>query len=46
MQMYQMAADYLKAFTDKAGSDPRADDAKGILATLASDFKIKPRPIK
>jgi tetratricopeptide (TPR) repeat protein len=44
--MYQMAADYLKAFSDKAGADPRANEAKAVLATLASDFKIKPRPLK
>ena len=44
---YQLAADYLKAFTDKAGgSDPRAAGAKEVLDTLARDYKIKPRPLK
>ena len=45
-EIYQTAADYLKVFVDKAGGDPRAAEAKGVLDTLAKDFKIKPRPIK
>jgi len=44
--IYQTAADYLKVFVDKAGTDSRAAEAKGVLDTLAKDYKIKPRPIK
>lgn len=44
-QIYQTAADYLNAFVNKVGSDPRAVEAKAVLATLASDYKIKPRPL-
>lgn len=43
---WQVAADYMKAFLDKAPNDPRAADVKPLLDTLAKDFKIKPRPIK
>jgi tetratricopeptide (TPR) repeat protein len=43
---YQMAADYLKAFADKAPSDPRTDEVKQLLATLEKEFKIKPKPIR
>jgi tetratricopeptide (TPR) repeat protein len=43
---YQVAADYLKVFLDKAPTDPRAKDVKDLLATLQTQFKIKPRPIK
>lgn len=45
--IWQIAADYLKAFLDKAPStDPRAGEVKGLLGSLEKDFKIKPRPIK
>lgn len=45
-EVWQTAADYLKVFAEKAGSDPRAAEVKGLLDGLAKDFKIKPRPIK
>jgi tetratricopeptide (TPR) repeat protein len=46
-EYYQTAADYLSEFVKKAASDDaRATDAKGVLDTLAKDFKIKPRPLK
>lgn len=44
--VWQVAADYMKAFLDKAPNDPRAAEVKPLLDTLAKDFKIKPRPIK
>jgi tetratricopeptide (TPR) repeat protein len=45
-EYWQTAADYLKAFLDKAPSDPRVPEVKATLDTLAKDYKIKPRPLK
>jgi tetratricopeptide (TPR) repeat protein len=42
---YQVAADYLKLFLDKAPNDPQAGEVKAILATLEKEFKIKPKPV-
>lgn len=43
---YQMAADYLKTFADKAPSDPRTGEVKSLLAVLEKEYKIKPKPIR
>lgn len=44
--VWQVAADYMKAFVDKAPSDPRAQEIKPLLDTLAKDYKIRPRSLK
>jgi len=46
-EYYQTAADYLAEFVKKApADDPRSGEAKGVIDTLAKDFKIKAKPIK